>query len=164
LLVAPYCNIHEDETHLWTPEQRAPLWKFVKQTSPGRDFWPEYHVKERQIHRAFQAFLRGDDPVHCIERGDALPADLNEWDDYMWIDVGRFQLDAAAMRSGKTSSVNALLDLFPEWASTPSTFEQDVRAELRDAAKSYLQHYADYVKRMVECDVTAIFNSPVDSQ
>ena len=164
LLVAPYCNIHEDETHLWTPEQRAPLWKFIKQTSAGHDFWPEYHVKEYQLHRAFQAFLRGDKPSQRVERDDALPDDLHAWDDYMWIDVGRFEPDSAAIRSGKTNSVNALLDLFSEWASTPSTFEEDVRAELRGAAKSYLQLYGDYVKRMIEGDMTAMFTSSVDSQ
>lgn len=164
LLVAPYCNIHEDETHLWKPEMREPLWKFIKQTSAGHHFWPEYDVKEHQLHRAFAAFLRGDDPAHRIERDDALPGDINKWDDYLWIDVGRLQPDSAAIRSGKNASVSALLDLFPEWASRPSTFEEDVRIELRSGAESYLRLYADYVKRMVEGDMTAMFTSPVDSQ
>lgn len=164
LLVAPYCNIHEDETYLWTPENREPLWRFIKQTSAGHDFWPEYHVKEHQLHRAFEAFLHGHESVHRIERNDALPEDLNEWDDYLWIDVGRFQPDSAAIRSGKNASVSALLDLFPEWASKPSTFQEDVRIELQSGAESYLRLYADYVKRMVEGDMTAMFTSPVDSQ
>lgn len=164
LLVAPYCNIHEDETYLWKLEKRELLWRFIKQTSAGHDFWPEYHVKERQLHRSFEAFLRGDEPAHHIERDDALPDDLNEWDDYLWIDVGQFQPDSVAIRSGKSASVSALLDLFPEWASKLSTFQEDVRSELRSGAESYLHLYADYVKRLVEGDMTAMFTSPVDSQ
>lgn len=62
LLVAPYSDVHEDETHLWTPEQREPLWKFIKQTSAGHDFWPEYHVKETQLDRAFEASSKTSPP------------------------------------------------------------------------------------------------------
>ncbi|MFO1204664.1 MAG: hypothetical protein U1E63_02810 [Burkholderiales bacterium] len=164
LLVAPYCDIHEDETHLWRPENREQLWKFIKQTSAGHHFWPEYHVKEHQLFRAFEAFLRGDDPVQSIERDDALPDDLNQWDDYLWIDVSLFQPDAAAIRSRKNASASALLDRFPEWASTPSTFQQDVRIELGCGARSYLDLYADYIKRMIWGDMAAMLASPVDSQ
>lgn len=164
LLVAPYCNVHGDETRLWKPEKREPLWKFIKQTSAGHNFWPEYHVKEHQLHRAFEAFLRGDDSVHRIERADALPNDLHEWDDYLWIDVDRLQPDSATIRSGKNASVSALLDLFPQWASKPSTFQEDICIELRSGAESYLRLYTDYVKRMVEGDMAAMFTSPIDSQ
>lgn len=164
LVVAPYCNIHEDETYLWKPENREHLWKFIKQTSSGHEFWSEYHVKERQLHRAFKAFVHGNDPAHHIKRDDALPDDLNAWDDYLWIDVGLPQPDSAAIRSGKDASVSALLDLFPEWALKPSTYQDDVRFELKSGAESYLRLYVDYVKRMVEGDITAMFTSPADSQ
>jgi len=163
LLVAPFSNIHEDETHLWQPEKREQLWKFIKQTSAGRKFWPEYHVKEHQLHRAFKAFVHDEDPVHRIELGDALPNDLNKWDDYFWIDVGRFQTDIVAIRSAKDAAVTALLDAFPEWASRPSTFQEDVRIELRSGAQSYLTLYADYVKRIINGDATAMLSSPIDS-
>ncbi len=164
LLVAPYCNIHEDETQLWQPEQREPLWKFIKQTSMGHNFKPEYRVKEHQLHRAFQLFLAGEPPEHRVERDDALPSTLNRWDDYVWIDVGRMPKDADATRAAKQSALKSLLDVFPNWASTPSTFDRDVRAELRGAAESYVQLYAEYVKRIVEGDVMALFTSLIDSQ
>lgn len=164
LLVAPFSNIHEDETHLWQPEKREELWKFIKQTSAGHEFWQEYHVKEYQLHRAFKAFIRDEDPVHQIERGDALPNDLNIWDDYFWVDVGSFQPDVTAIRNAKDTAVTALLDAFPEWASRPATFQEDVRVELRSGAESYLTLYADYIKRVAQGDLTAMLSSPVDSQ
>lgn len=164
LLVAPFSNIHEDETHLWQPEKREDLWKFIKQTSAGHKFWPEYHVKEFQLHRAFKAFVHDQDPMHRIERRDALPSDLNKWDDYFWIDVGGFQPDVEAIRSAKDAAVTELLDAFPEWASKSSTFQEDVHIELRSGAKSYLTLYADYIERIVHGDLTAMLSSPIDSQ
>jgi len=49
-IVAPYSNLHEDESQLWTEAQRAPLLNFIKQTSLGHKFSYEYEVKDRQIH------------------------------------------------------------------------------------------------------------------
>lgn len=164
LLVAPYSNVHEDETHLWTPEQREPLWKFIKQTSCGHKFWPEYHVKEAQIHRAFRAFLENWPSEHQVERSDAMPQDVNSWDDYLWIDVGSFKPDAERLRSGKETSVNSLLDLFPSWAARASTFETDVQEELKGGADSYVKLYVEYVKRIANGDFMAMMNSTVDSQ
>ena len=89
-LVAPYSNLHEDESQLWTESQRAPLLKFIKQTSLGHKFSYEYEVKSRQTHRAFQAFLASGPTAHAVERSDALERDVNEWDGYVWIDVGNF--------------------------------------------------------------------------
>lgn len=164
LLVAPYSNVHEDETHLWTPEQREPLWKFIKQTSVGHDFWPEYHVKEAQIHRAFEAFLGNGPAVHQVERRDAVPKDVNGWDGYVWIDVGSFRPDPATIRSGKQESVNSLLDLFPVWAAKESTFEKDVREELKGGSDSYVKLYVEYVQRMAGGDFKALMDSTVNSQ
>ena len=163
LLVAPYCNVHEDETQLCKPEQREPLWKFIKQASAGHDFWPEYQVKENQLHRAFEAFLRGKPPAHRIERDDALPSDLNEWDDYLWIDVARPSADVARLREAKAASVKALLELLPTWKAKSSTFDADFRAELASVGNSYLKLYAQYVQRMIEGEVDAFLHSPIDS-
>jgi hypothetical protein len=148
LLVAPYSDVHHDETHLWAPEHREPLWQFIKQTSAGHKFRPEYHIKEAQIHRAFEAFLKSKPPEHHVERSDAVPKDVDTWDDYVWIDVGSFRPDADAVRSGKEKSVNSLLDLFPVWARRESTFEQDVQEELKSGAESYVNLYVEYVKRL----------------
>jgi hypothetical protein len=43
-IIAPYSNLHEDESQLWTEARRAPLLQFIKQTSLGHRFSYEYEV------------------------------------------------------------------------------------------------------------------------
>lgn len=162
-VVAPYSNLHEDESQLWTESQRAPLLKFIKQTSLGHKFAYEYEVKNRQIHRAFQSFLANSPTTDTIERADALRRDVNEWDDYVWIDVGNFSNEHDALKMRKDRSVEALLDVFDMWASTNSTFEEDVQSEVRSCAKSYIEHYVDYVKSIAGGDPGALLNANENS-
>lgn len=162
-VVAPYSNLHEDESQLWTESQRAPLLKFIKQTSLGHKFSYEYEVKNRQIHRAFQSFLANSPTTHTVERADALRRDVNEWDDYVWIDVGNFSNEHDALKMRKDRSVEALLDVFDMWASTNSTFEEDVQSEVRSCAKSYIEHYVDYLKSIAGGDPGALLNANENS-
>lgn len=162
-LVAPYSNLHEDESQLWTAAQRAPLLKFIKQTSLGHKFAYEYEVKKRQTHRAFQSFLVNSPTTDAVERSDALRRDVNEWDGYVWIDVGNFSAEHDILKMRKDSSVEALLDVFDTWASTNSTFEEDVQSEVRSYAKSYIEHYVGYVKSIAEGDPDALFNANENS-
>lgn len=163
LIVSPYSNFHEDETLLWTPEQRDPLMKFIKQTSGGHKFWPGYHVKEMQITDAFSRFLSQTEPTTRINRADAIPNDVNKWDNYFWFDVGSFKTDSDALRSGKNEAVRSLMELFSGWAQKPSTFENDVTAELRGSRDSYIRMYMEYVKRIGDGDYNALLDSPIDS-
>jgi hypothetical protein len=162
-LVAPYSNLHEDESQLWTEAQRAPLLKFIKQTSLGHRFAYEYEVKSRQIHRAFETFLAGGRTSHTVERSDALERDVNDWDGYVWIDVGNLLDKHDSLKERKDRSIDSLLDAFEVWATTPSTFSEDVQLELHSAAASYIEHYVDYVKRMVSSDPTAFLTANENS-
>lgn len=162
-IVAPYSNLHEDESQLWMESQRAPLLKFIKQTSLGHKFSYEYEVKNRQIHRAFQSFLVNGPTRHAVERADALRRDVNEWDDYVWIDVGNFADEHDALKMRKDRSIEDLLDLFDTWASMTSTFEEDVQSEVRSCAKSYIEHYVDHVKSIASGDPDAFFTANENS-
>jgi hypothetical protein len=162
-IVAPYSNLHEDESQLWTQAQRSPLLKFIKQTSLGHKFAYEYSVKSRQIHRAFQAFLASGPTTHTVERSDALERDVNNWDDYVWIDAGQFADKHDDLKTRKNRALDELLRAFDTWAATSSTFQQDVQLELRCDADSYMQHYVDYVKRSVSGDATAFLNANENS-
>jgi hypothetical protein len=162
-IVVPYSNLHEDESELWTEAQRAPLLKFIKQTSLGHKFSYEYEVKNRQIHRAFQTFLASGPTAHTVERSDALERDVNEWDGYIWVDVGNFLDKHDDLKMRKDRSMEDLLDAFDAWATSPSTFKEDVQFELRSSAKSYIEHYVDYVKRIVSRDPTAFLTANENS-
>ena len=162
-LVAPYSNLHEDESQLWTEAQRAPLLKFIKQTSLGHKFSYEYEVKNRQIHRAFQAFLASGPTAHTVERSDALERDVNAWDGYIWVDAGNFLDKHGDLKMRKDRSIEDLLDAFDAWATSPSTFNEDVQFELRSSGKSYTEHYVNYVERIVSRDPTAFLTANENS-
>lgn len=162
-IVAPYSNLHEDESQLWTESQRAPLLNFIKKSSLGHKFTYEYEVKKRQIHRAFQSFLANGPTGDSVERSDALRRDVNEWDDYVWIDVGNFSDEHDALKMRKDSGVEALLDAFETWASTDSTFEYDVLSEVHSSAMSYIAHYVDYVKRIAGGDPNELLSANENS-
>lgn len=162
-IVAPFSNLHEDESQLWTEQQRAPLLKFIKQTSLGHKFRYEFMVARQQMHRAFEAFLARTPITHTVERKDALNSDVNEWDGYLWIDVGNFSSTHDDLKLRKTSSTEELLNAFDEWARIPSTFADDVRLELRSAAKSYVNTYIDYAKRIASGDSSAFLTANENS-
>lgn len=162
-IVAPYSNLHEDETELWTEAQRAPLLKFIKQTSLGHKFRYEYEVKDRQMHRAFEAFLAGKPTTHTVERSDALKREVNDWDGYIWIDVGRLSREHDELQTRKIGAVDALLDAFDAWATASSTFADDVQIELRLLAKSYITHSVEYVKSIASGDPNAFLTANENS-
>src|SRR5258706_252965 len=162
-IVVPYSNVHEDESELWTEAQRAPLLEFIKQTSLGHKFSYEYEVKNRQIHRAFQAFLASGPTAHTVKRSDALERDVNEWDGYIWIDVGNFLDKHDDLKMRKDRSIEDLLDAFDAWATSPSTFKEDVQFELRSSARSYIEHYVEYVERIVSRDPAAFLTANENS-
>lgn len=162
-IVAPYSNLHEDESQLWTERQRAPLFEFIKQASGGHRFRYEYEVKSRQIHGAFDAFLAQGRTTHAVQPFDALDSDVNGWDGYVWIDVRSFIEKHDDLKRRKSASTDQLLDAFSDWAQTPSTFADDVRFELLSSAKSYITMYVDYVQRIVSGDPSAFLTANENS-
>jgi hypothetical protein len=161
-LVAPFSKFHEDESGLWTEQQRGPLIDFIKQTSGGHKFRDEYEVKSRQTHRAFEAFLARESTAHAVTRSDALDKDVNHWDGYVWVDVN-LKPDHDDLKRRKSGSTEQLLDLFETWAKTPSTFVEDVRTEIRSLAESYLSMYVEYVKRIASGDLSAFLTANENS-
>ena len=57
----------------------------------------------------------------------------------------------------------SLLDVFDVWASTVSTFQEDVRSEVSSCAKSYTETYVDYVKSIVSGDPNAFLTANENS-
>jgi hypothetical protein len=164
LVVAPYSNVHEDETHLWLPEKREQLMKFIKQTSGGHHFEPEYQIEITQIASAFGPFLDRASAEPKIDREDALPGDVNEWDDYLFIDVPRPMPDEKTMRRGKEEGIRSLVDLFEGWATRPSTFADDVREELKGARDEYTRAYLRYAEKIARNEVQAMLFEPATSR
>ena len=167
LLVVPYSSIHEDETHQWRGydgKNKEDLMEFIKATSRGHEFKPEYNVEQTQIIRAFQRFLAGGSPEFQLEDHDAIKGDIHEWDDYFRIDVGRYIGDIELKRKLKRQAVKGLVDIFESWRQSTNTFDQDVALEITAAGKGYIDSYLEFVVRISGGDYAAVFNSPVMSQ
>ncbi len=164
LLVCPHSSIHETETHQWRHPQQQRLWEFIKQTSRGHEFLREYKVKQTQISRGFKYFLAADQTKVTVESRDALPSEINNWEDYFWIDVPRTPNNIELTRKLKVEAVEKLVNIFPDWRKDTTTFEEDQRLESSVAAKNYLQMYLKMTERIAKGDFMAILDSPIDSQ
>lgn len=164
LLAAPFSSIHEDETHQWRGyggKNKEDLMEFIKATSRGHEFTPSYDVEQKQIVRAFTAFLHGGPAAFEINEREAVPSDIHEWDDYFRIDVGRYINDIEVMRDLKRQGVEMLVDAFPAWRQSTNSYEHDVGIELQEAARSYLNSYIEYATRISTGDYSALLDSPV---
>ena len=167
LLAVPYSSVHEDETHQWrgySGKDKHDLMQFIKVTSRGHEFEQAHDVELTQISRAFQAFLSGKPAAFELQRDDAIGDEIHAWDDYVWIDVGRYLGDIELMRSLKGESIEALIDAFDNWRRSTNTFDEQVALEMREAARGYIVTYAEYASRIASGDFDAAWNAPLLSR
>jgi hypothetical protein len=164
LLVSPYSSVHEDETHQWrgykdkTHEQ---LMQFIKATSRGVRFDPEYRIEKSQILKAFQACQAQGPLEYRVQARDAIRGELDRWDSYFRIDVGCYRKDIELKRRLKADAVRGLVTLFDRWQESNDSFEQSVAIELRDAGRLYLEAYQTMARRLGQGDLMAVADSPI---
>ena len=164
-MVVPYFSVHEDEAHQWLGyggKDKEDLIKFIKSSSRGHEFKPGYEVERSQIARAFQAFRSEVPPAFKLRDNDALDRKIHAWDDYVWIDVGRYLGNIELARDLKAQSLESLVDdAFPNWRQSTLTFEEQISGEMRETAKGYLTTYAEYAARLMSGDFDAVWNAPL---
>lgn len=159
VLIAPYSNVHEDETHMW--DRYEDLFEFIKATSRGHEFSPAYDVELTQLQNAARAYFKGEDSDYQRRQDDAFHEDFNCWDGYFRIDVGRYMGDRELNRTLKLQAVKGLVDLFPHWKSSTNTFEQDCWLEHNAAVKDLMDSFTVYLRRLAAGDYDALFDSPI---
>jgi len=168
LLLVPYSSVHEDESHQWRGyrgKTKDDLMKFIKSTARGHEFEPAYEVEQTQLARAFQNFRSEAPPTFKLQSDDALDGTIHDWDDYFWIDVGRYWGDTEKLKEAKRQSVYALVDdAFEKWRQSTLTFEQQVAGEMREAAKGYINAYIEFAARIGNGELDAIFDAPLISE
>lgn len=167
LLVVPYSSVHEDETLEWRGYRNLKsddLMEFIKATSRGVEFEPDYQVERTQVTKAWNAFLKGEPRDFRLDSADAIGGEPNEWDDYYRVDVRGYHKDIELRRDLKRQSVDTLVEVFDQWQASTTTFEQDFNQEVNDAAKNYLDSYFKMAGRIVGGDYNALFDSPISSQ
>lgn len=116
-------------------------------------FTPDYRIKEKQILRGFERYLRDDKEQFQLSIRDALPQDINNWDDYVWIDVDSFPDDIERRRESKKQSVDRLVKIFLQWRKDNTSFDQNKHTELSDAARTYFELYFQMQQRLASGDV-----------
>ncbi|RYD72258.1 MAG: hypothetical protein EOP84_23460 [Verrucomicrobiaceae bacterium] len=166
LLVVPYSSVHEDETLEWRGYKdlkSADLMEFIKATSRGAEFERDYQVERTQIEKAWSAFLRGESSDFLLDGADAIGGEPDEWDDYYRVDVRGYHKDVELRRDLKRQSVDMLVNVFDQWQTSTTTFEQDFNQEVHDAAKNYLDSYFEMIGRVAGGDYGALLDSPIVS-
>lgn len=161
LVVVPYSSIHEDETHQW--ERRDELFKFVKATARGHKFSYAPQLEQAQIVKAFSAALKNAPLEYSLERRDALREDVNKWDGYMRIEVGKYRGDIELIRRLKTQTIGNLISAFPTWRTDNSSFGEDLILEYEAGAQEFISAYLIFASRISRGDMSAIIDSPVAS-
>ncbi|NVK18321.1 MAG: hypothetical protein HWE30_06490 [Methylocystaceae bacterium] len=162
LLIVPFSSLHEDETYQW--ERHSELIEFIKETSRGHEFLPDYQVEQNQLTKAFESWISGAPPFYKKSEDDVFPKNIHEWESYYRIDVGQYTKDRELVRELKKQSVDSLVDIFDGWRASNTTFEEDVIMELNASAKSYLDSYFLYVERILSGDLMAQLNAPIMSR
>ena len=167
LLVAPFSSVHEDETHQWRGfdgKNKDDLMEFIKATSRGHEFEPAYGVERKQIIRAFKAFLNRETEAFQLLERDAVDKRIHEWDNYIRIDVAHYFKDTELIRALKKSSIESLVDIFPEWRQSTNSYDQDLALEFYQAAKTYIDSYIEYMVRIAKGDNKALLDAPIISR
>lgn len=164
LIVCPISSVYETETHQWRHAQKEELWEFIKRTSRGHEFKPAYEVKRHQIIQGFKRYLAQAQSELPVTRSDALPHDINEWEDYFWIDVGHYPSNVDLTRQLKEETISELVDIFPKWRQSTMSFKDHHVFELRSAGEEYIRIYLRMIRRIAAGDCSAIIDSPIDSQ
>lgn len=167
LLVTPHSNIHESETYQWSGyggRTPAGLMRFIEQAARGLRFRATYQIEQTQLHKSFLAFLAGAGSNYNVERRDALPRHADDWHNYMYVSVGRRLDDKALVGKMKQQAVAHLVRLFDQWATSTTSLQQDVAAEIGEAAQTYFSQYALYMSRLARGDWDALLDAPVASQ
>lgn len=146
LLVCPWSDLHEAETHQWSHSQQQDLWAFVKKTAGGHRFTHSASIKSQQIAAGFVDFLNGEERADQLDLDDAFHGNIHGWDNHVWIDIRSRIGDADEFRRGKQDSAKGMASLFDVWRANPQSFTNDSREECRVYASMLEVEYLTYLK------------------
>lgn len=151
LLVCPYSDIHEIETNLWRDEKRKnDLLSFIRQIARGHNFLASYEVKMKQLVKSFLAFTKCDSSDYLFERSDILDNDINEWDDYSWINIPYNYYNEGELeevRQRKNESVLRFIREFDKWRKHEGIFDEDYQVEIRAKAQEFYSAFIQLIQK-----------------
>ncbi|GAM98157.1 hypothetical protein U91I_01788 [alpha proteobacterium U9-1i] len=120
-------------------------------------------MQKDQLVKSFIQYVSGE-AIAPLDPSDALPHDIHDWNNFIWLDVGRYLGNSEKIRNAKDRSAKELLALFEEWRAAPPHFENDVEHELRTGAAAYIKLYKEYVDLIANGNaMEALLNTSVNS-
>ena len=163
LLAIPYSRTHERESGL-VGVHRDGLVKFIQEASRGNRFEPHWNVEKTQILKGFHAYLDRAPAAYQQEEIDALCESVHDWDrDYLVSMIFSETTDVDRKLHLKNRSTEELLAVLPQWSKSKSSFDDDMRLEVSDHARILVENFANKHGRLVIGDVSALFNSPINT-
>lgn len=162
LLVAPFSSLHELEAHQW--REGPELMSFIRAVSRGHRFRLDHDVLVAQVLAGLKRFTTDGPAQARLNEADAIPSKVHHWDDYFRIDMTRYFGDTERVRRLKGESVARLIQLFDEWRTSQTGFEDDVALEIAGMADALLGAYFQYLERAVGGDLMAEVDAPVTSR
>jgi hypothetical protein len=161
LVAVPYSPTHEAEADFYT--RRDDLVQFIQRVARGHHFEAYYRVEETQILKAFQAYLANAPATYIKEERDALPSSVHDWDGDYSVSVFRAASGVERKRQFKEQAIEELVNTLSDWAASKNTFDQDMKLELRDAARILMEEYAKKTGRLRAGDFSALVDSPISA-
>jgi hypothetical protein len=132
LLICPYSDIHDEETHLYKLGDE--LFNFIKTTSRGKRFNLCQKIEEQQVINAYVAYLKNKQRAE-LHLSDAIEPSIHNWDESFWVDINwsiANYLGLSSIKQDKERIAKAIIDELPKWRVSCSSFENDYNLEIRD--------------------------------
>jgi len=162
LLAIPYSTTHVHESDL-NGQYRDKLVQFIQKVSRGHRFEPYWRVEERQILKAFQAFVEGAPPAHQKDERDALSPSVHEWDEAYSVSVFSPATGVDRRLLFKRQAIDDLVKALPQWTTNARTFEEDMNLEISDAGRLLIESFTEKAARLVAGDFSALINAPISA-
>lgn len=135
VIVCPYSDVHDKETHLAGPELAPKLCDTIRILSRNKRFKHQSSIKEQQILNAFCSYIAGGPVKYQLDLNDAIGSSIHDWDRSMRVDLAyslaEFQ-GIDALQKQKTISIQLVQEMLPFLRKSRGKFNDYYKYELEE--------------------------------
>lgn len=148
LTICPDSHFHHEESYVY--EHYSALKRIYELLSHGITFRDCDSIKSTQLLRHCESWLSKESADNIIERKDALPANVDDWRDTIYITIkSDFVSDFADdIRKDRARASARLQALFTTWKQQKGrSFKQWYEPEIRDFGRGLIEQHDEYIAR-----------------